>query len=81
MPRYFFDIDDGRLLVHDSEGTECASVLEARAEAIQALAQIMKDDTPERDNVRYSVTVRRADGAPVYRTSLSLAGTWLPLPR
>src|SRR4051812_28548919 len=78
-PRCFFDIDDGRLPLSDSEGTECASLLAARAEAIQVLAQTMKDEMPERDSVEYRVAVRRAGGTPVYRVSISLLSEWLTL--
>ncbi|GEP06699.1 DUF6894 family protein [Methylobacterium oxalidis] len=42
MARYFFNIIDGQFLA-DHEGTECASLEEARAKAIETAGTILRD--------------------------------------
>jgi hypothetical protein len=42
MSRYFFHVMDGKAVV-DADGTELASVAEARAEAIGTAGQILAD--------------------------------------
>jgi hypothetical protein len=42
MPRYFFNVIDGKFLV-DDEGTECAGMREVRAQAISTAGAILKD--------------------------------------
>lgn len=42
MARYFFNVIDGKLLT-DEEGTECASLDEARAAAIETAGAMLRD--------------------------------------
>lgn len=43
MPRYFFHVIDGRRII-DNEGSELASLKEARVEAIQLAGAILRDE-------------------------------------
>ena len=43
MPRYYFDLRDDRGLFPDEEGLELPTIDAARAEAAQALADMLRD--------------------------------------
>jgi len=43
MPRYFFHVIDGREII-DNQGSELASLNEARVEAIQLAGAILRDE-------------------------------------
>jgi len=43
MPRYFFHVIDGREII-DNQGSELASLKEARVEAIQLAGAILRDE-------------------------------------
>jgi hypothetical protein len=58
MPRYFFDVREGRLFVEDRDGQEFPSVDEAEQEAIEAAASIGKDRLPRGDTRDVTVEVR-----------------------
>lgn len=42
MPRYFFNLHDGREIL-DEDGTELSGLDEARAQAVVALGEMLKD--------------------------------------
>lgn len=42
MPRYFFNIQDGQDIADDT-GTVCADAIEARAEAVVAAGEMLRD--------------------------------------
>jgi hypothetical protein len=42
MPRYFFHLDDGELS-RDQDGSECADLDSARAEAVKLSGALLKD--------------------------------------
>ena len=48
MPRYFFDIHDGKDLTVDQTGLQCESEKDVRNEAIKALPDLAKDELPDR---------------------------------
>jgi hypothetical protein len=50
MPRYFFHVMDGRASV-DREGTELATVDEARTEAIRTAGEILRHQGAKDSNV------------------------------
>ena len=56
MPRYFFDLV-GQQTITDMEGSELASLNEARSEAIEDARAIMSDAV----RVGYDVTARRVE--------------------
>ena len=45
MPRYYFHVIDGKLLI-DDEGTECANSAVVREEAIATAGAMLKDYAP-----------------------------------
>ncbi len=45
MPRYYFHVIDGKLLI-DDEGTECANSAAVREEAIATAGAMLKDYAP-----------------------------------
>lgn len=47
MPLYFFDSYDGQSRFVDNDGTELANDDAARQEAVQAMAEMVKDAIPE----------------------------------
>jgi hypothetical protein len=72
MPLYFFDITDTGKTWPDSEGTELASLEEAREEALRTLGEIVKDKLPDGDHRNFLIEIREGDGAPLLSASLSL---------
>jgi hypothetical protein len=72
VPRYFFDVFDGR--AHpDGIGQECASVAEAREEAMHTLPQIAAPHIPHGgDDQIFRVTVRDEGHRIVYTASLTV---------
>lgn len=74
MPRYFFDIHDGRLQ-RDDEGTECADFEAARREAMISLPDVARWEIPaDGDRQTYTVIVRDEAGTPVYTATLTFTG-------
>ena len=43
MPRFYFDVDDGRMIVEDDEGSDLPDLPAAEAEARQALGDLARD--------------------------------------
>ncbi len=43
MPRYFFNVIDGKFLV-DEEGTECSGMIEVRQQAIAFAGSMLRDE-------------------------------------
>ncbi|MCJ2055012.1 hypothetical protein MKL09_00345 [Methylobacterium sp. J-048] len=76
MPRYFFDTDDGHFRHEDDEGFELPSNDAARIEALDALPDMARNKSPDRDRRTHSVRVRDEDGTVVYSASLALVGEW-----
>ena len=77
MPRFFFDINDGRN-EPDEEGFECADLQTAVLHAKQALPDIAADEVP-RDGERqaFTVLVSNEEGESVYLAAMTYTGTWL----
>ena len=84
MPRYFFDIYDGRSFIRDSEGTDCANVDAIKDEAMNALPVIARDVIPtDGDKRAFTVPVRDETNLTVYSATLTFAGLWMgdvPIP-
>ncbi|PXW51407.1 hypothetical protein [Methylobacterium sp. B4] len=77
MPRFFFDVHDGRN-ERDDEGLVFADVQAAALEAKRLLPEIARDEVPK-DGERQAITVLVTDeeGCPVYSAALCFVGTWL----
>ena len=72
MPRFFFDIHDGEVFTPDREGLELEGLEAAKAEAKNALPDIVKDEMPVGDRRDFTVDVKNAAGQIVWRVTLSL---------
>lgn len=77
MPRYFFDINDGRN-ARDEEGVDCTDIHEAIRHAKSALPEIAAEEVPK-DGERQAITVLVTDenGQAVYLAALTFTGTLL----
>jgi hypothetical protein len=73
MPRFYLDSRDGDRFLPDEEGTDLASLHEARQAALASLGEIAKDVLQTGDNVRdLLVIVRSDDGHDLLTVSLVL---------
>jgi hypothetical protein len=72
MPRYFFDIDDGRTLTPDETGLELDDVEAVRREAIKALPEIAQEVLPEDERRQVVVTARDSAGRRILTARLTL---------
>ncbi|MHC2002932.1 DUF6894 family protein [Methylobacterium sp. CM6241] len=77
MPRYYFDINDGRN-ERDEVGVHCANLQAAVLEAKKSLPAVAADEVPK-DGERQAITVLVTDesGQAVYLAALAYTGTWL----
>lgn len=75
MPRYYFDINDGRQVWIDSAGADLANLNEAREQAIALLPDIIRDSPPTNDKHVVECQVKNADGLVVYRGRLTFNET------
>ncbi|MDN2565870.1 hypothetical protein N1F89_06525 [Aquibium sp. A9E412] len=77
MPRFYFDINDGRRETHDAVGLRCDSRDALLGAAVSVLPEVASEELP--DNMRrvFTVKVRNAAGRYVLYASLSLAADWL----
>lgn len=79
MPRYHFDIDDGRLPTTDADGVECEDAAAAWRHAARTLPALALDAEAQEDagrRIMIFARIRRADGAVVARVRLSLDTEW-----
>ena len=74
MPRFYFDINDGRTRTMDNEGHDLESFESARKLAVQELALIIRDDMPDGERESYVVVLRDAQGVPVYVATATMIG-------
>ncbi len=72
MPRFYFDVREGQLFVHDQDGLEFPSLDEAEQEAIEAAASIGKDRLPRGDTRAVTVEVRNERRQRVLTVTLAL---------
>jgi hypothetical protein len=72
MPRFFFDIHDGKAFMPDREGLDLEDLEAAKAEAKKTLPEIVKDEMPDGDRRDFTVDVKDAAGQLVWRVTLSL---------
>ena len=76
MPKLYFDFDDGRTRFTDEEGINFANIEAGRTEALQTLAEIVKDALPKSDQQEFSALVRNGSGNLVYRAKVTVSGEW-----
>ena len=74
MPRYYFDLDDGKQFRSDNEGSELANDEAARQEAIRTLAEVAKDVLPnDGQQLDMFIHVRNSDGKHLLQVMLNFA--------
>jgi hypothetical protein len=72
MPRFFFDIHDGKAFMPDCEGLDLDDLEAAKGEAKKTLPEIVKDELPDRDRRDFTVDLKDVAGQIVWRITLSL---------
>ncbi|MGF9764452.1 hypothetical protein AAII07_56090 [Microvirga sp. 0TCS3.31] len=72
MPRFFFDIHDGKAFTPDRVGLDLDSLEAAKDEAKKTLPDIVKDEMPDGDRRDFTVDVKDVAGQIVWRITLSL---------
>ncbi|MHA6344238.1 DUF6894 family protein [Roseivivax sp. CAU 1761] len=72
--RYYFDINDGTGLERDHEGQDLGSLDEAKRAAVQELVLIFRDELPDGQRASFVVSVRDAQGKPVYVATAQVLG-------
>jgi len=72
MVRYYFDLDDNGSRFPDDQGTELQTFSEVRSEAIQALADIMRDAALDADHRIIAMSVHNGDGVILFKVSMRL---------
>lgn len=75
MPRYYFDVLNGGLVI-DDEGIEFSDPAQARAEALRSLPDLAKSFIESEDGRRVSITVRDAAGRSIYEATLTITARW-----
>ncbi len=76
MPRYCFDIDDGRRNIADKEGSDLPDRQQAREEAISIVLEFARDGLLRDDQRTVLCHVRDETGALILTASLSLNAKW-----
>jgi hypothetical protein len=73
MPRYFFDIEDGTIVMRDAEGSDLADLLAAQREAAETLVEMSRDVFRVRDHGRLSASIRDDTDRVLLTVSLTLS--------
>ncbi|CAN7345523.1 hypothetical protein LJR104_001851 [Neorhizobium sp. LjRoot104] len=76
MARYFFDLSNGDGPVRDNEGQEISTREQISREVSRILADIARDEFPEREKGSISVEVRNEEGQSVFSGRLSFQTRW-----
>ncbi len=71
MPRFYFDINDGTGIVHDTEGSEHHGLDAAQHEAVETLALLGREIFPQSGDRELSIEIRGEEGKTLMRTRLS----------
>jgi hypothetical protein len=72
VPRFYFDITDGRRSFHDEEGVELGTLEQARTKALKTLGEIAKDELPDGDHREFTIAVQSDARQILLTASLSL---------
>jgi hypothetical protein len=76
MPRFFFDVMDGRDLNRDEIGLELDDLDRVRSEAIDALPDIARAELPDGDRAEFAVYARDESGRVVFKATLNFTAEW-----
>jgi hypothetical protein len=78
MPRFYFDVYDGKTTTPDKVGLEVEDDrARIRELAVDALPDIVREKLPNGDCGEFSVTVRDAHGSNLFRATLSFRTEWI----
>src|SRR5690348_6632226 len=72
MPRFYFDIDDGKRRTSDAEGLECRDLRIVRNTAIAILPDVARDELPDGDRRVFVCKARDEGGTVVFIATLTL---------
>jgi hypothetical protein len=72
MPRFFFDIHDGKNFTPDRQGLDLEGLEAAKEEAKKALPDIVRDEMPDGDRRDFTIDVKDVARRIVWRVTLSL---------
>jgi hypothetical protein len=72
MPRFYFDYMSGEELASDDTGTVLSDIAEARAEAIAAAGEWIKDKTASGAAAELSLSVREGSPEPLVIVTASV---------
>lgn len=75
MPRYYFDVVNGRQVDRDLGGTELPGLDAVREEALRRLPDLTHVALPDNERRDFSVQVRDATGRPILGAIASVAVT------
>ena len=68
MPeRYYFDVENGKITLHDTEGVEAQSLEEALEEARSVISELANEVAGDNPGETWMLAVRDADGLLVGR--------------
>ena len=81
MARYFFDTHDGKALLRDEVGIELEDLERVRAEAIDALPDMAREELPDGNERVFAVQVRDEEGRVVFAATLTFKSEWGAPPR
>lgn len=73
VPRYYFDIFDGTSQVTDTEGSQHASIEEARHEAVDTLTRVSRESFPLDGPSSVSADIREENGPVLERVIVTLS--------
>lgn len=76
MPRFYFDISDGGLMVDDT-GTEFPNAHAACDVALRTLPDVARAEMGKRDSREIVLLMRDAEGKAMFTASLKLTAEWL----
>jgi CheY-like chemotaxis protein len=76
MPRYFFDLDNGKTSYVDAIGTDLDDHRMAQSEAVGFLAAVFRDAARDDSGPVHVVSVRDESGRVIFTTTLSLKSDW-----
>ena len=74
MERYFIDVFNGHTKHQDTIGSELASAIDAKNEAVAALIDLMHRQVQHHDTSILRTSIRNKDDAVIYEGGLSFTG-------
>jgi hypothetical protein len=74
MPRYFFDVRDGKGLHRDEFGDDFTSLTEAITQVEAILGSTFRDEVLDGEHHKVACEVRDVEGIVIYRAELTYRG-------